>query len=98
MEREKQKLTADFASLKAQVIDTGLCTRCGGCVGVCPDDALEFDDVLGDCLPQQKAECSDCGVCHTACSGGEVIFPELNQQVFGRQPDNMLLGQLENLQ
>ena len=97
MEREKQKLTADFASLKAQVIDTGLCTRCGGCVGVCPDDALEFDDVLGDCLPQQKAECSDCGVCHTACSGGEVIFPELNQQVFGRQPENMLLGQFENL-
>ena len=97
MEREKQKLTADFASLKAQVIDTGLCTRCGGCVGVCPDDALEFDDVLGDCLPQQKTECSDCGLCHTACSGGEVIFPELNQQVFGRQPENMLLGQFENL-
>ena len=87
----------DFASLQAQVIDPGLCTRCGGCVGVCPDDALEFDDVLGDCLPQQKGACSDCGLCHTACSGSEVIFSQLNQQVFGRQPANMLLGNFENL-
>lgn len=87
----------DFAALKAEVIDTGLCTRCGGCVGVCPEDALEFDDVLGDCLPQQKGECTDCGLCHTACSGGEVLFPVLNEQVFGQQPANMLLGQFKNL-
>ena len=87
----------DFAALKAEVIDPGLCTRCGGCVGVCPDDALEFDDVLGDCLPQQKGDCGECGLCHTACSGGEVIFSKLNEQVFGRQPDNMLLGNFENL-
>jgi coenzyme F420 hydrogenase subunit beta len=87
----------DFAALKATVIDTGLCTRCGGCVGVCPDEALEFDDVLGDCLPEQKADCGDCGLCHTACSGGEVLFPELNEQVFGKQPENMLLGHYENI-
>ncbi|HIL09411.1 MAG TPA: hypothetical protein EYG11_11965, partial [Candidatus Latescibacteria bacterium] len=36
----------NFATLKAEIIDTGLCSRCGGCVGVCPDDALEIGDVL----------------------------------------------------
>jgi len=87
----------NFAALKAEIIDTGLCTRCGGCIGVCPDDALEIGDVLGDCLPQQKGDCNDCGLCHTACSGGEVIFPQLNEQVFGHQPENMLLGQYENI-
>ena len=87
----------DFALLKAEIIDTGLCTRCGGCVGVCPEQALEFDDILGDCLPQLIGDCNDCGLCHTACSGGEVLFPQLNEQVFGQQPANMLLGQFKNL-
>jgi coenzyme F420 hydrogenase subunit beta len=92
-----QVAKSDFAALKAQVIDTGLCTRCGGCVGVCPEKALAFDDVLGECLPVQVGPCTSCGLCQVACSGQEVLFPALNQQVFGQQPDNWLLGHYQNL-
>jgi coenzyme F420 hydrogenase subunit beta len=87
----------DFAALKKSVIDAGLCTRCGGCVGVCPDKALVIDDVLGECLPVQIDACSECGLCHEACSGKEVSFPQLNESVFGRQPANKLLGNYRNL-
>lgn len=87
----------DFAALKERVIDAGLCTRCGGCVGVCPDKALVIDDVLGQCLPVQVDSCSSCGLCHEACSGKEVSFPQLNQDVFGSQPANKLLGNYRNL-
>lgn len=88
---------AGFDHLKATVIDAGLCTRCGSCVGVCPEKALEFDDVLGPCLPRQIADCTSCGLCVEACSGQEVFFPALNQQVFGGQPRNALLGNFRSL-
>ncbi len=87
----------DFAALKAEVIDQGLCTRCGGCVGVCPEKALAIDDVLGECLPVQVDTCTDCGLCHEACSGREVSFPQLNEAVFGGQPANRLLGNYRHL-
>ena len=86
-----------FADLKAAVIDPGLCNRCGSCVGVCPEKALRFDDLLGNCLPEQVADCTSCGLCYQACSGQEVNFPALNQQVFGKEPENLLLGNYENL-
>ncbi len=87
-----------FEDLKRDVIDAGLCTRCGSCVGVCPDGALSFPDPLGDCLPAQSAPCPSCeGVCHDACSGLDVPFPRLNRFVFGRVPENALLGNYNGL-
>lgn len=84
-----------FDTLKRDVIDVGLCTRCGTCVGVCPSQHLEFVDVLGDCLPAAKAtiDCVDCPApCLAACPGAEVDFMEMNRQVFGTTPDDILLG------
>jgi coenzyme F420 hydrogenase subunit beta len=94
---EGSSYSASFSALKDEVIDAGLCTRCGSCVGVCPDKALKIDDLTGDCLPVQVDGCSDCGLCHVGCSGKDVPFAQLNQQVFGRQPSNMLLGNMLNL-
>jgi len=88
---------AHFSVLKAAVIDSGLCTRCGSCVGVCPEKALAFDDPLGRCLPQQVAACTSCGLCVAACSGQEVSFPQLNRQIFGGPPRSALLGQYQSL-
>jgi coenzyme F420 hydrogenase subunit beta len=89
----------NFALLKAEVIDAGLCTRCGSCVGVCPEGAIQFDDPLGEVLPMLIGECCDRGGCYASCPGKFVSWPELNAQVFGfpsgqaAAPNNFLVGQ-----
>lgn len=90
-------MTKDFQDLKREVIDAGLCTRCGSCVGVCPQEALAFADPLGECLPVRRGDCRSCGLCYTGCSGKTVSWPELNQQVFGQPPQSYLLGNWREL-
>ena len=84
-----------FLDLKTDVIDAGLCTRCGSCVGVCKVQCIQFADPLGACLPEQSGTCTSCGLCYTGCSGKDVQWPALNQQVFGKQPGNYLLGNFQ---
>lgn len=84
-----------FETLHAQVINAGLCTRCGTCVGVCPPQLITFADPLNDCLPQAVADinCENCdGPCLTACPGKTVDFSAMNTQVFGGQPPDYLVG------
>jgi len=83
-----------FAELRQKVIDPGLCTRCGTCVGICPKHAVVFADPLGDCLPVGDDEaCHDCDAhCVEACPGGWVDVPHLTKKVFGGDPEDYLLG------
>ena len=89
----------NFARLKAEVIDAGLCTRCGSCVGVCPEGAIQFDDPLGEVLPELVGECCERGTCYAGCPGKFVSWPKLTEQVFGSPhgqalaPTNFLIGQ-----
>lgn len=87
-----------FDWLKSEVIDAGLCTRCGTCVGVCPKGVLGIDNDLGDCLPQRDGTCEDCdGECYAGCSGKYVDFPALHHVLHGRQPESFLLGNYRDL-
>ena len=58
-----------FAYLKKHVIETDLCVHCGTCVGVCPANALEIEDILGKCLPCLAGRCTECGLCFQTCPG-----------------------------
>lgn len=87
-----------FQKLKEQVIDANLCTRCGGCVGVCREQAIIIDDVMGEALPRLNGTCDSCdGRCYDACSGDYVPFPSLNEFVFGQQPTNRYLGNYQSI-
>lgn len=54
-------------------VDPRLCCACGGCVSVCPVDALNLAEtrlIVGE-------ECLDCGTCLAACPVG-ALSPELS--------------------
>jgi len=65
------------------VIDTGLCTRCGSCVGL-SGGKLSFHDRTGEYLPAIHAPIGDeeSGRMWTACSGGEVDFQAIDRFLF----------------
>ncbi|NJL92817.1 MAG: hypothetical protein HC915_03385 [Anaerolineae bacterium] len=87
-----------WQQLKTQVIDAGLCTRCGGCVGVCTEQAIVLDDLMGEALPRLNGTCESCdGRCYAACSGDYVPFPGLNMFLHDRQPHNRYLGNFRSL-
>lgn len=63
-----------------EIVDEGLCLRCGACSGVCPDKVLELDH---DGYPLPLDECSGCNRCVAVCPGQKVDFPALGTSLFG---------------
>lgn len=58
------------------VVRDGLCTQCGTCAGVCPQDALRMRWTLRHgWLPRFSGDrCNDCGACEEVCAGGGFDF------------------------
>jgi len=50
-------------------VDRGRCMYCGGCVGVCPHQALELKEVL---LSVDSDKCTGCGICAKFCPVGAI--------------------------
>ncbi|MFC1928289.1 Coenzyme F420 hydrogenase/dehydrogenase, beta subunit C-terminal domain [Chloroflexota bacterium] len=78
-----------------QVVKEGLCTGCGTCVSLCPQDAIEMviNKSKGIYVPQLDRErCNECGICLDVCPGHSVDFKGLNSEVFGREPEDIFLG------
>ena len=81
--------------LKTEVIDKGLETVCGTAVGV-SEGTLQYEEVRGvptvvkinNTKPVPKAS-------YKGCPGRYCNFPELNDFVFRKQPENMLAGVVE---
>lgn len=78
----------DFAVLKKTIIDTGLCTTCGTCVGVCHRGCLGIRWIDGDAEPYQTQDnCSGCGLCLEVCPGKEIPLLDLEEAFLGRRRD-----------
>jgi Coenzyme F420-reducing hydrogenase, beta subunit len=54
-------------------------------------------DEKGLFLPEINwTKCISCGVCLNSCPGGSIDLKKLNLQLFGRDPDNNLIGNYLN--
>ncbi len=75
----------DDSKLSAAFKNYDLCTRCGTCVGICPEDALYLNEHLFPEIDPQK--CTSCGLCGKACPGESVEFEELALKTFNQVYD-----------
>ena len=87
--------TAQWKELYEEVIDTGLCTGCAGCVISCPHDVIGYDHQSGgykpfhleedlgpdDCTHGQKG----CTTCTRACPRFRLWEEEADEHLFGRE-------------
>ena len=78
-----------------QVVKDGLCNGCGTCIALCPKEIikLNLDDKKGIYVPKINIKkCNNCGTCFKVCPGQEVDFKNLTLDIFGKNPDNILVG------
>jgi len=94
---KKERWTAHWAHLFDEVITSGLCTGCAGCVVACPHDVLGYDDTNGVYKPfhleveDGPGGCGHgdrgCTSCTRACPRFRAWEPEIENFLFGRQRD-----------
>jgi coenzyme F420 hydrogenase subunit beta len=56
-----------------------------------------MDSKKGIYLPQINDYCNDCGVCLKICPGIGVDFFQLDKEIFGNKPDDILIGNYINI-
>ncbi len=81
-----------------EVVNSGLCTGCGTCVGLCPGKALKMEITAdGRYIPKvTESKCIKCNLCTKVCPVINENFKELNQFIFNKIPDNKLMGNFIN--
>ena len=99
--QKKERWTAQWAQLFDEVVTSGLCTGCAGCVVACPHDVLGYDDTNGIYKPfhlEDELGPADCGhgqrgctSCTRACPRFRTWESEIDTHLFGheRAPDDM---------
>jgi coenzyme F420 hydrogenase subunit beta len=91
----KKKEKADCNVLQKTVIDKGLCTGCGLCIGICPSNVWKIKWMAGDAEPiSSKPECEACGLCVSVCPGSDIPMFELEEKFLGehRNPETDEVG------
>ncbi|MGA1793215.1 MAG: Coenzyme F420 hydrogenase/dehydrogenase, beta subunit C-terminal domain [Thermoplasmatota archaeon] len=79
-----------FDDLKREVIDPGLCTRCGGCAASCPVQVLEF----GREGISLSGKCIECGACVGICPGKGVDMSRHETRLLSRSRKRHLVSRL----
>ncbi len=101
MASDKGRWRAHWTHLFDEVVTTGLCTGCAGCVVACPYDVLGYKDTEGVYRPfhlEEEGGPGGCGhgergctSCTRACPRFRTWEPECDNHLFGRsrRPEEM---------
>lgn len=92
-------MNENIKSTIQNLVNDGLCTGCGTCVGLCPRSALTIfkENSKGIYIPRLDVSCcSNCGTCLNVCPGRDVDFKRLNLEIFGETPKDSLIGNYLN--
>lgn len=76
-------MNRSFQDLKIDIIDKGLCTGCGTCVGVCPHRCISIQRERGEPEPTLISECPGCEICYKACPGKDIPLRDFEEFFFG---------------
>lgn len=81
-----------------KVLNDRLCTGCCTCVSLCPNGALRIiKDNNGIFIPQlNESICNGCGTCLMVCPAYNADFVHLNKNIFGKEPEDILIGNYLN--
>lgn len=76
-----------FTDLTTEVVETGICGKCGGCVSFCTAGELNALEMAKSGLPKYANEdnCQKCGICYLICPQTSTLNQEL-QERFGWSP------------
>jgi len=98
---KKPRWTHQWKELYSEVVTSGLCTGCAGCVIACPHDVIGYKHEPGQYKPfhlEEELGLEDCGhgvkgctSCTRACPRFRAWEPEADEHLFGRvrRPDEM---------
>ncbi len=98
MNRRNVDNKADAQTIPSVAKD-GLCTGCGTCVAFYPNETIKLtiNEKKDIYLPELNEEkCNNCGICYEFCPGHEVDFKQLNLEIFGKAPKDILIGNYLN--
>ena len=87
-EKPEEPDVKSFHDLQQEVIDKGLCGRCGGCASFCSADemnALKFDRSSGPRLVSEES-CLKCGICYLICPQIKALDAEVRQKFDWQAP------------
>lgn len=86
--RTTRPLIADNPHIGNQIVDRGLCVRCGACEPACPVDIIRFDKQTFFPYITDEEKCiKSCTRCIKVCPGEEVDFGYYDERMFGVKPD-----------
>ncbi|MFQ5887836.1 MAG: Coenzyme F420 hydrogenase/dehydrogenase, beta subunit C-terminal domain [Candidatus Hydrothermarchaeales archaeon] len=74
-----------FTALEHEIIYRDLCSGCGTCAGVCPEDVIAVND-----FPKLVGDCTNCGYCLIQCPRSFLPRDEIEEGLFGKSGE--LLG------
>ncbi|MFQ5974901.1 MAG: Coenzyme F420 hydrogenase/dehydrogenase, beta subunit C-terminal domain [Candidatus Hydrothermarchaeales archaeon] len=74
-----------FTALEHEIIYRDLCSGCGTCAAVCPEDVITVND-----FPNLVGKCTNCGYCLIQCPRSFLPRDKIERELFGKSGE--LLG------
>ncbi|MHC4148984.1 MAG: Coenzyme F420 hydrogenase/dehydrogenase, beta subunit C-terminal domain [Planctomycetota bacterium] len=69
-----------------EIVEPGLCVRCGACEPACPVNIIRFDGQAYPYITDEDICILNCTKCIVICPGEVVDFPRLDRRFFGSHP------------